>query len=292
MEPSAARRMWQVLEPYHALVYFSPQTRQAMEDAGLRGFWRGYFAGRAAPLGRTPAPVVTATFFGFHPSMVERAIPAVWDLVEPADAAAARQRGADATLREVLDGDVDSSDVAEAADLARRAAGACDPVGRALFAAHLDLPWPTEPHLVLWHAATLLREHRGDTHNAALVAAGIDGCQAQVLAAAAGRSPRRILQASRSWSDAEWDDAADRLAARGILTRPGGHAADAPDELTDAGRALVDDVEARTDAGSLAPWEHLGTDATEHLRALVAPLARRVLAADWFPSTTPIGLPD
>lgn len=285
MDPVIARRLWQVLEPYHALVYFSPQTRQAMEDAGLRGFWRGYFAGRAAPLGRTPAPVVTATFFGFHPSMIERAIPSVWDLIDPAAAAAARQHGADVTLRDVLGDDIASPEIAEAAELARRAASACEPEGRALFAAHLDLPWPTEPHLVLWLAATLLREHRGDTHNAALASAGIGGCQAQVLAAAAGRSPRRILQVSRSWSDDEWDDAADRLASRGLLTRPA-------DELTDAGRALVDDVEARTDAGSLTPWAHLGADASERLRALVAPLARRVLAADWFPSTTPIGLPD
>ena len=279
--------MWQVLEPYHAVVYFSPQTRQAMEDAGLRGFWRGYFAGRAAPLGRTPAPVVTATFFGFHPSMVERAFPAVWDLVEPADAAAARMRGADATLRDVLGDDCISPEVIEAADLARRATEACDPVGRALFAAHLDLPWPDEPHLVLWHAATLLREHRGDTHVAALVAADVDGCQAHVLAAAAGRTSRPILQASRSWSDEEWDAAADRLAARGLLTRTPGE----DDQLTDAGRALVADVEARTDAGSLAPWIHLGADQTERLRTLVAPLSRRLQAEDWFPTITPIGLP-
>lgn len=279
--------MWQVLERYHAVVYFSPQTRQAMEDAGLRGFWRGYFAGRAAPLGRTPAPVVTATFFGFRPSMVERAIPSVWDLIEPAEAAAARMRGADATLRDVLGDAVSSPELAEAADLARRATDACDPVGRALFAAHLDLRWPEEPHLVLWHAATLVREHRGDTHNAALVAAGVDGCQAQVLAAAAGRASRPILQASRSWSDEEWDAAAGRLAARGLLERtPGGD-----DQLTDAGRALVDDVEARTDAGSLAPWAHLGENVTERLRTLVRPHARAVQAQDWFPTITPIGLP-
>lgn len=279
--------MWQVLEPYHAVVYFSPQTRQAMEEAGLRGFWRGYFAGRAAPLGRTPAPVVTATFFGFHPSMVERAFPAVWDLIEPTEAAAARLRGADATLRDVLGDDLLTPEVVEAADLARRATEACDPVGRALFAAHLDLPWPDEPHLVLWHAATLVREHRGDTHNAALVAAGIDGCQAHVLAAAAGRTSRPILQASRSWSDEEWDAAADRLAARGLLARR----AEGDDQLTDAGRALVDDVEARTDAGSLAPWAHLGADQTERLRTLVRPLSRRLQAEDWFPTITPIGLP-
>jgi hypothetical protein len=48
---SDARSLWHVLEPYHALTYFAPEARRAFEDAGLRGFWRGYFAGRVAPLG-------------------------------------------------------------------------------------------------------------------------------------------------------------------------------------------------------------------------------------------------
>lgn len=283
MDASISRRLWQVAEPFHAVVYFSPQARQAMEDAGLRGFWRGYFAGRAAPLGRTPAPVVTATFFNFRPSMVERAIPALWDLVEPAAAAAARLAGADATLRDLLGADVDAPQLAEGADLARRATDACDPVGRALFAAHLDLPWPDEPHLVLWHATTLLREHRGDTHNAALVTAGIDGCQAHVLAAAAGRTTRAITQPSRGWTDDEWDAAAARLADRGIVTGAG--------ELTPAGRRLVDDVEAHTDAGSLDPWTHLGPEGTERLHHILERLSGIVTAADWFPTITPIGLP-
>ena len=44
------RSMWHLFEPIHAVTYFSPQARAAFEEAGLRGFWRGYFAGRAAPL--------------------------------------------------------------------------------------------------------------------------------------------------------------------------------------------------------------------------------------------------
>ncbi len=44
--------------------------------------------------------------------------------------------------------------------------------------------------LALWHAATVLREHRGDGHVAALVAAGLDGRQALVTMAATGAVPR------------------------------------------------------------------------------------------------------
>ena len=91
--------MWEVTEPFHAVVYFSGAARQAWEDAGIPGFWRGYFATRAAPLGVTPPGIVTATFFNFAPSMVARAIPAVWDLVTPEGAITARLDGADAALR-------------------------------------------------------------------------------------------------------------------------------------------------------------------------------------------------
>lgn len=86
--------MWTLFEPIHAVTYFAPEARAAFEEAGLRGFWRGYFAGRAAPLGPTGAAVVTASFFNFAPAFVARAIPAVWDLIAPEDALATRLAGA------------------------------------------------------------------------------------------------------------------------------------------------------------------------------------------------------
>src|SRR5215813_11480156 len=63
----AARRMWTLFEPVHVVTYFAPEARAAFEEAGLRGFWRGYFAGRSAPLGPVDAPPVIAAFFGFAP---------------------------------------------------------------------------------------------------------------------------------------------------------------------------------------------------------------------------------
>jgi len=81
-----ARLMWTLFEPVHAVSYFTPQARAAFEEAGLRGFWRGYFAGRTAPLGVASAPVVTASFFNFAPAMVARAIPGVWELITPDEA--------------------------------------------------------------------------------------------------------------------------------------------------------------------------------------------------------------
>src|SRR4051794_4560555 len=93
-----ARRMWMLIEPIHAVSYFTPEARAAFEEAGLRGYWRGYFAGRAAPLGRTEAAPVVAAFFGFAPAMVQRALPAVWDLASPEEALRARTAGAKAAI--------------------------------------------------------------------------------------------------------------------------------------------------------------------------------------------------
>ena len=56
------------------------RCRDALSEAGLRGFWMGYFAARSAPMGPVAAPVVTATFFNFNPMMVERALPGCMDV--------------------------------------------------------------------------------------------------------------------------------------------------------------------------------------------------------------------
>ena len=95
MDASVARRMWLVGEPLHAVTYFAAESFAAWEAAGLHGFWRGYFATRAAPFGAVGPEVVTASFFNFAPSMVERALPSVWTMATPEDALVSpvRRRG-------------------------------------------------------------------------------------------------------------------------------------------------------------------------------------------------------
>ena len=115
-----ARTMWTLFEPLHAVTYFAPEGRAAFEAAGLRGFWRGYFASRSAPLGRAPAAVTIALYANFAPRMVERAIPSVWELASPEKALAARLEGSVAALSRLLDGqDVDEAAV-DPADGGRR----------------------------------------------------------------------------------------------------------------------------------------------------------------------------
>ncbi|MEV4621349.1 hypothetical protein AB0J74_21910 [Asanoa sp. NPDC049573] len=269
--------MWSLFEPIHAVTYFTPQAREAFEAANLRGFWRGYFAGRAAPLGAIgPAPV-TALFFGFAPSMVTRALPDVWSRATPAESLAARLAGARASLGPLLRvaGPVD-----EAAELLRAAASAVPTVGRALAAANAALPWPDDALGTLWHAATILREHRGDGHVAALLVSGLDGAETGVWRAAIDQR-RSYLQPARGWTDEQWAAAAGRLRERGWLDETG--------TATKAARDAHDEIEDTTDRLSAAPWDHLGEERTARLREVLYPLARAARAA--LPDETPIGLP-
>lgn len=267
-----AREMWRLFEPIHSVTYFAPEARAAFEEAGLRGFWRGYFAGRAAPLGPVAAAPVTASFFGFAPAMVERALPGVWELAAPERVLEVRLAGATAALRRLLPDR--ETEVAAAAEVLAGAVARLDCSGRVLAAADASLPMPDDPYARLWHAATVLREHRGDGHVAALVAAGLDGCES--LAVRAGADiPRQTLQPVRGWTDEEWAAAIARLVDRDWLT-PGG-------TITQTGQARLQAIEDATDEAAARPW----TDSSSV--ELVAPVAAACAAAMPYPN--PIGLP-
>jgi hypothetical protein len=280
-----ARALWRVVEPYHAVVYFAPDVKSAFEDLGLSGFWRGYFASRAAPMGPVPAAVVIATFYNFHPDMVRRAMSETWSRADPAAVTAERVRLADRTLRAWLgDEAIVSPDVVEAAGVARRAAEAASPLGRPLFAGYTALEWPVEPHLVLWHAATLLREHRGDGHVSALVGEQVGGCEANVLTAASGASTSELQRASRQWPDDEWDAAVDRLRERGWV--------DGDTALTPAGASAKRRIEDRTDELATPPLAALDNNEQDRLVALLDQLSRAIVDAGGVTFPNPIGLPD
>jgi hypothetical protein len=285
IERRRARELWWGLEPYHAVVYFAPDAKESFEAIGLKGFWMGYFASRAAPLGAVPAQVVIAAFYNFHPAMVERAIPDAWQRAAPARITVARLTLADRTLRQLLgDETVASPATVEAASLARRVAEAASPLGRPLFAAYTALAWPQEPHLVLWHAATLLREHRGDGHVAALVNAEIDACQAHLLAISRGVTTHEVLQSSRRWTEADWSSARERLQQRGWLDVHGG--------LTPAGMAAKQQLEDHTDALAAPPLAALSDEEQRRLLSLLQPLQQQIIRAGGVPFPNPMGLPD
>ncbi|HET8913250.1 MAG TPA: hypothetical protein VFN23_17370 [Ktedonobacteraceae bacterium] len=281
-ELQQAREAWKTMEPYHGMLYFSPEARDAFKAAGLKGYWMGYFASRAAALGAASANLVTATFYNFHPRMVARAIPDAWKFASPERVLVARYQAADAVLRRLLGDLIVSPEMSEAASLAREATLGCDIAGRPLFAAHAALDWPTEPHLVLWHAATLLREFRGDGHIVALLSEGLDGCEAHITLAGTGITSRQSIQPARGWTDEEWEISETRLRERGLLDEAG--------KLTEKGRALRQAVEDKTDRLALPPWRHLGEERYRRLLQLVYPLSAKIVAEGGVPQPNPMGL--
>jgi hypothetical protein len=279
-EPELARRFFDRFEPVHGVTYFAPEARAALDGLGYRGFWMGYFAARSAPLGTVPPEVVTAVFYNFAPERVAKALPAAWQIAGPEAALRARQESAVAALRRYgLSAD---ENVGTAAELAGRAAREAPLDGRPLFAANRALPWPDNPLAALWHAATLLREHRGDAHVATLTAEGVSGRESNVFHAAAGGVPRDYIARTRDYDEAAWRHHEQRLAERGLLDDDG--------SPTVAGRDLKDHIESRTDALSLSALDALSDDEVETLFRTLTPITRAVIAGGDVPAITPMNL--
>ena len=179
-----ARRMFELLEPICLVTYFADECNEELAALGHRTYWDGYFASRAAPLGRVPAQVVHAAFYSFADGEAARHIPSAWETIPPEASVAARERGSAASLRRILGDELaDSPGLVRAADLTTKAATSAPTEGRVMYAGMRTLPVPSDPVARLWHSATMLREHRGDGHVAALVGARIGGTEAHVLSA-------------------------------------------------------------------------------------------------------------
>jgi hypothetical protein len=272
-ERATARRLWIHLEVLHVTQYFSPTVRDAHEALGLELPWGGYTAGRIACMGRVGPELATAVFYGFSPRLLQGVLPAAWDRITPERAHEVTLAAVAATLEPLLDPFAD--EVARAAELAREVALLHPTVGRPLAAARASTPWPEGANLVLFEAAARIRESRGDGHVAALVAAGIDGCESHLTLAGDTDKVRRVLQPRRGWTDAEWEAAVRRLRDRGLLDEDGA--------LTAAGDEVRAGIERRTDALAVPPWRAFGAARTEQLLALLRPVARAVADTDLVP---------
>jgi hypothetical protein len=276
-DSAVVARAHRAIEPLHSHIYFAPEQDEHFAALGLRPGRMSYFAGRAAPMGAVGAGTVTATFYNFSPSLVAHMIPRAWALAAPEQVLAARLDAARAALTRLLGGPqaAGSPEVAELAELLREACAVLTPEGRPLYAAHADLPWPEEPLLVLWHGATLLREHRGDGHIATLLHAGLTGLEALITHTATGRGfTEGAARATRGWADEEWAAGCAALADRGLVDGAG---------LTADGESLRARIEGQTDALSADPWLLLGAERTGRVVELAKGLARRLVENGAFP---------
>jgi hypothetical protein len=275
LDPAVVARAHRAVEPLHAHMYFAPEHDERFSALGLRAGRMSYFAGRAAPMGAVGAGVVTATFYNFSPSLVAHMVPRVWTVASPEQVIATRWDVARASLTRLLGEEaVGSPEMTELAGLLREACAVLSPEGRPLYAGHADLPWPEEPLLQVWHGATLLREHRGDGHIAALLHADLNGLEALITHTATGRGfTPPAAKATRGWSEAEWAAESAALVERGLLDDAG---------LTVEGEDLRARIEAETDVLSADPWLLLGPERTARVTELGKGFARRLVAGGAF----------
>lgn len=279
-----ARAAYKTLEPFHVTAYFNPELGSAYEDTGLDGHaW--YVGARAAPMGPCAPSVVAAAFYNFNPALIEHAWPAAvavgletvsdrrWTLLDSVLGTALGSLANDPALA-TLAGRL--GDIGDTASFA----------GRPLAAAWHSADRPEAPHLALWHSITVLREWRGDGHLAALIDAELDPTEAAVFHEADRTAPqpgrralgKRITQLTRQWSESEWGSAAERLAARGLLTITA-----ESETLTDDGVALDQHIEDRTDIMASAVWKNV-PDA-EQLITSARPYVKAVIDAGFLPGT-------
>ena len=268
-KPAVARRLFDLTEPICLVNFFSDEPNQAMAALGFSNYWDGYFAGRAAPLGVVPAEVVHAAFYNFADGEAARHIPGVWRTTTPEAAHAARQQGCVAALRRILGELVDTRGLGRAAELLAKASVSGPTEGRVMYAGLRALPVPVEPVSRLWHAANMLREHRGDGHIVALVSEGIGGTESHVLSALdMGIFPAESFGRIHHLPAARLAEVMDGLRERGLV--------DVAGRLTDTGRDTKRRIESMTDALAEAPYEALDPCELDELVTSLEPIAQRL----------------
>jgi hypothetical protein len=264
--------MFELLEPICLVTFMADECNQELAALGHRTYWDGYFASRAAPLGRVPAQVVHAAFYSFAAGEAARHIPSAWETIPPEASIAARTRGSTASLRRILGDELAGSPgLARAADLTTKAATSAPTEGRVMYAGMRTLPVPSDPVAKLWHSATMLREHRCDGHIAALVGARIGGTEAHVLSALeTGIHPPESFGRIHHLPKQRLAEVMDGLRERGLV--------DAGGYFTDAGRATKQRIEALTDELAAPPYDALSPAELGELIAELGPITATLAA--------------
>ncbi len=160
-----------------------------------------------------------------------------------------------------------------AADLTTKAATSAPTEGRVMYAGMRTLDVPGDPVARLWHSATMLREHRGDGHIAALLGAHIDGTEAHVLSALdMDIHPAESFGRIHHLPKERLATVMDGLRERGLI--------DADGYFTNTGRATKQRIEALTDELATPPYDALSPAELDELVTELQPITAALVATD------------
>ena len=280
-----ARRLRATVEPIAGIVYFAPEIHAEFEALGFgpgvggEGYLTlaevsGYYCSRAGCMGQVPGEVAVAAFGVFNPKLMVPAVVRGWSIAGVDDVLAARERGATAALQRIV-GEPDG--LRRATELlAKAAAGGCA-AGRFLYAGLRSLPVPTTPWGAAWRHADCVREHRGDSHIAAWIGAGLDPVEAGLLTEAYYAMPTKRYHSGRGWTPNDLDAGLGRLRADGLIEGD-------PVTLTERGRAMREAIEVSTDIQQRPILDAIGDD-LEELLTLIEPWAAMIYASGTYPTS-------
>lgn len=282
MDATHSRRLGAALEPVIGQVYFSPESHAGYAALGFSrsaGDADGvalpdgpaYFTSRGSLLGQVRGEVIASAFAVFDPAVVVPAVAHGWTLTDADTICAARDDGALAQLQRVLGAEPAGRDRAE--ELLRRATGGLHVEGRPLAAGITGLAHPDHPLGVIWRYGDLLREFRGDSHTIAWAGAGLDAVEIGLLTELYWGLATRSYSRTRGWSDAQFDEAEERLRSRDLLGADSG--------FTERGRARREQIEVDTDRQMSPVLAALGDDVSE-LIDLLTPWGAAVRAAKGY----------
>jgi hypothetical protein len=277
-----ARRVWDVLEPIAANVYFASEVHGALEKLGFGGGSPGpngihypdgpaYMTSRGGCLGQVSGHVIAAAFGVFKREMVVPVVAHGWSIAGVDDVLAARQEGAVASLRRHLG---DPAELGWTTDVLRRMIDAGPFEGRHVSSGLLALGIPEDdPMAAFWRASDIVREHRGDSHIAAWITADLDACEIGLLTDPWRGQPLKSWVRSRGWTEDELDGACDRLRSRNLLDG---------DDITPSGMQLREDIESATDQQERRMVEAMGDDA-DRFFTIVDGWAQQVVDGGGYP---------
>lgn len=244
-----------------------------------------YFASRSVSLGTPDANVIQATFYHFSPELIARAIPDAWRLANIEDILSTRLQIAQQLLTSAQAIPSYPGVKNQLSDLVQLAKS-LPRYGRVLYSSLVNLDWTASPEIMAFGAATLLREHRGDTHNAILLSHSISGIQSNILQIADGRVSFNLLDSSRGWNEEQWRVGISQLIERDILTKDS--TIEKP-HFSKVGRQLKWEIESATDVNS-DPWGDLEPKALHQFSELLGSISESVKTFIGFPRENPTGV--
>ena len=276
MPPHPVRALGTLVEPLAAAVYFAPEAHERYKAlGGFEDFWAPYYCSRGACLGVTPAPVVAAAFGVFNPEHMAEQLAIGWEAAIPARWWDARVEGATAQLERLLGPEPDGAE--RATELLKKIADGSQVAGRPFFAGLSGQAWPGTLHGDLWHAADLVREHRGDTHTAAWTSAGFTAPQVMMLTELWWGLPHGMYLASRHWPESAVGEGLAVLRERGYVDGD-------PPTITDAGIKARVALETATDEAEKHVLDAISEDERGELFGILKPMAATIVAGGGYPA--------